>query len=313
MTDGKKKVVLVGTGMVGMSFAYMAIAQGICNELVLIDIDKERAYGEALDLQHAVPFFHVNTKVSDGDYADCADADIVVIPAGFPQHPGESRLDLVAKNAKVIRSIVDPLMASGFQGIILVASNPVDVMTYVAWKQSGLPTNRVFGSGTLLDSGRLRYALGTRLGVAPTSIHSYIIGEHGDSSVPAYSVANIAGKRLSRFIEEQKISKEDLRNDYMYARDAAQAIIKRKRATYYGIGAALAKLVRAVLRNERVVMPVGAYLDGEYGQKDIYIGVPAVIGKRGVEDIIELELAEEEKKSFEQSATVLRETIKTVF
>jgi len=312
METGHIKVALIGAGMVGMSFAYTAIAQGVCTELVILDIDEEMAHGEALDLQHAVPFFSKNTTVYAGDYRNCTDVDVAVITAGKSQLPGESRLDLVQKNAEVMRSIITSLMASGFSGIIVVATNPVDVMSYIAMKASNLGPQKVFGSGTSLDSGRLRYALAEKLQVAPTSVHTYIIGEHGDSSLPTYSSSTIGGKPLLDFVEEGIISEEDLENAYTYVRDAAQEIIKRKKATYYGIGAALAKIVQAVVRDEKIVLPIGTYLDGEYGERDIYIGVPAVLGKDGVERIIEIPLSADEKERFSASCNILRSVMQTV-
>lgn len=308
----RQKVALIGTGMVGMSFAYAAISQGIFTELVLIDVDKERAQGEAHDLLHAVPFFHTNVTIYAGDYSDCVDADVVVIPAGAPQLPGETRLDLVAKNSAIMESIISQLMESGFDGIILVASNPVDIMTYVALKKSKLPPQRVFGSGTVLDSGRLRHALGQKLGVAAKSIHAYIIGEHGDSSLATFSAANVGGQLLTSYIEEKKLTQKDLDDAYTYARDAAYAIIKKKRATYYGIGAALAMIVRAILHNERVVLPISVYLEGQYGQKDICTGVPSVVGRNGVEGIIEIHLSPKEKEEFDASCAIIRQVISTL-
>jgi L-lactate dehydrogenase len=297
----RHKIALIGTGMVGMSFAYAATIQGLCKELVLIDIDSERAKGEAYDLQHAIPFLNVATRIYSGGYELCQDADIAIIPAGAPQLPGETRLELVEKNAKIMRSIIKPLIASGFDGIIIVASNPVDIMTYVAMKESGLPTHRVFGSGTYLDSGRLRHNLAELFKVSPNSIHSYIIGEHGDSSLPTFSAANVAGKPLFELAEEKKIPKEDLEHAYSFARDAAYEIIRRKKATYYGIGAALARIVKSIMSDECNVIPLSAYLTGQYGQKDLYIGVPAVATRNGIREIIEVPLSEEEKLKFDHS------------
>jgi len=308
----RTKVVLIGAGMVGMSFAYTVIAQGICSELLILDIDEEMAYGEALDLQHAIPFFSKNTSVSSGDYSDCKDADIAVIAAGKSQLPGESRLDLVQKNAEVMRSVVTSLTASGFSGIIVVATNPVDVMSYIAMKASNLGPQKVFGSGTSLDSGRLRHALAERLQVAPSSVHTYIIGEHGDSSLPTYSCSSVGGKPLLDYVKEGILTEQDLEESYTYVRDAAQEIIKRKKATYYGIGAALAKIVQAIVRDEKIIMPIGTYLDGEYGEHDIYTGVPAIIGKDGVEGVIEIPLCSKEKERFAASCDILRSVMQSV-
>lgn len=312
METSRTKVALIGAGMVGMSFAFTAIAQGLCTELVLLDINEKMAQGEALDLQHAVPFFSKNTTVYAGNYSDCKDADVAVITAGKSQLPGESRLDLVQKNAEVMRSVITSLMASGFSGIIVVATNPVDVMSYIAMKASNLGPQKVLGSGTSLDSGRLRHVLAEKLQVAPTSVHTYIIGEHGDSSLPTYSSSTVGGKPLLDLVEEGNLSKEDLEQSYIYVRDAAQEIIKRKKATYYGIGAALAKIVQAIVRDEKTVLPIGTYLDGEYGEKDIYIGVPAVLGKDGVERVFEIPLSPEEKERFSASCDILRSIMQSV-
>lgn len=308
-----KKIALIGTGMVGMSFAYASTIMSLYHELVLIDIDKERTIGEELDLQHTIPFLHSSPKIYAGTYSDCADADITVISAGATQRPGETRIDLVQKNTTIMCSVIKDLMASGFHGIILVASNPVDIMTYIAMKESGLPTHQVFGSGTVLDSGRLRHILGEKLNVSPRSIHSYIIGEHGDSSIPAFSAATIAGKPLSKYIEEHRISQEDLSSAYVYVRDAAYSIIQKKKATYYGIGCALSRIVDAIFHDERSVFTIGAYLDGQYGQQDVYIGVPAVIGRKGVSEIIEIPLSEEEKIKFDNSCSLLKEVTRSAY
>ncbi|GAE25622.1 L-lactate dehydrogenase [Halalkalibacter wakoensis JCM 9140] len=277
--NGKvNRVVLIGTGAVGCSYAYSLINQGVTEELVLIDVNELRSEGEAMDLNHGLPFAPTAMKVWNGTYADCEQADLIVITAGLAQKPGETRLDLVAKNTKVFKQIVGNIMKSGFDGIFLVATNPVDLMTYVTWKESGLPKERVIGSGTTLDSARLRYMLGDYFEIDPRNIHAYIIGEHGDTELPVWSHATIGIDKLQTFIEKNKNYKTEALNEiFENVRDAAYHIIDRKGATYYGIGMSLVRITKAILQNENSILPISAYLNGEYGHSDIYIGVPALL------------------------------------
>lgn len=306
----KKKVVLVGTGMVGMSFAYSALNQNVCDELVLVDIDKKRAEGEAMDLNHGVAFSGGSMKIYAGEYGDCGDADIVVICAGVNQKPGESRLALLKRNAAVFQSIIEPVVQSGFGGIFLVATNPVDIMTRVTYELSGFNSNRVFGSGTTLDSARLRYLLGEYFSVDPRNMHAYVIGEHGDSEFVPWSQAMLATKSVIDICEQSqgRFKPEEMEHIGFEVRDAAQRIIEAKNATYYGIGMALVRIVRAVLFDENSVLTVSARLWGEYGQKDVYVGVPCIVNHNGVDRLLELNLSPEEQEKFDASCTVLRES-----
>ncbi len=296
------KVVLIGTGAVGSSYAYALMNQGICDELVLVDLNQEKARGDVMDLDHGIVYAPSSVQIRFGNYQDCHDAALVVICAGAAQKPGETRLDLVTKNVKIFDSIVTSVMDSGFNGIFLVATNPVDILAYATRKFSGLPKERVIGSGTILDSARFRYLLGEEFETAPTSVHGYIIGEHGDSQLPVWSSTNISGTPIA-----PKLTEERKREISIQVRDAAYKIIESKGATFYGIAMGLAKITRAILKNENVVLPVGAMLDGEFGHEDVYIGVPAVINRTGVKKIVELSLDEKEQGQFAQSVKTLKD------
>ena len=310
MNTDSRKVVLIGTGMVGMSFAYALVNQGgACNELVLIDVNKVRAQGEAMDLNHGLAFAKANMKIYAGEYKDCRDADIVVIAAGVAQKDGETRLDLLQRNVEVFRSIVGPVVRSGFDGIFLVATNPVDIMTRVTYELSRFGASRVIGTGTSLDTARLRYLLGDYFTVDPKNIHAYVIGEHGDSEFVPFSQVMFATKPVSAILEDERNSYciEDMERIEEQVRTAAYKIIEAKRATYYGIGMAIARIVNAILGDENSVLTVSAKMCGEYGQRDVFIGVPCIIGRNGVKDIVELTLTDDEKKKFDSSAAVLKE------
>ncbi len=308
--NNSKKVVLIGAGMVGMSFAYSALNQGLCDELVIIDINKQKAVGEAMDLNHGLSFSHSSMKISEGDYADCKDAYIAVICAGVNQQPGEDRLSLLGRNAEVFKTIIDPLMVSGFGGIILVATNPVDIMTRVTLELSKLPPQRVFGTGTTLDTARLRYLLGKYFRVDPRNIHAYVMGEHGDSEFTPWSQALIATKPIEKVIETNpdRFNWVDLQKISSEVRDAAQMIIKAKGATYYGIGIAISRIVRAILRDEQSVLTVCSLLNGAYGREGVYVGSPCIVGRKGVERTVELSLTEEEMRKLHVSCDLLSES-----
>ncbi len=310
MNLNKRKVVLVGTGMVGMSFAYSALNRAVCDELVLVDIDRKRAEGEAMDLNHGLAFAGSSMKIYAGDHGDCADADMVVLCAGVSQKPGESRLDLLKRNAAVFQSVVEPIIRSGFGGIFLVATNPVDIMSRVTYELSGFNSNRVLGTGTTLDTARLRYLLGDYFSVDPRNVHAYVIGEHGDSEFVPWSQAMVATKSVKDICQQSdgKFCLEEMQRISVEVRDAAQKIIEAKRATYYGIGMALVRIVRAVLSNENSVLTVSARLRGEYGERDIYAGIPCIVNQGGVDRVLELKLSEEEQEKFHQSCGILRES-----
>ncbi|MFP3122715.1 L-lactate dehydrogenase [Ectobacillus funiculus] len=310
MNQKINRVVLIGTGAVGCSYAYSMINQGITEELVLIDVNEAKSEGEVMDLNHGIPFAPKPTKVWNGTYQDCQQADLVVITAGLAQKPGETRLDLVVKNTNIFKQIVRNVMESGFNGIFLVATNPVDILTYVTWQESGLPKERVIGSGTTLDSARLRFMLGDYFNVDPRSVHALIIGEHGDTELPVWSHSTIGIEPLDDFLKRKgEFTKEHMENIFVNVRDAAYHIIERKGATYYGIGMSLVRITKAILSNENSVLPVSVFLNGEYGHSDVYIGAPAIINREGVREVIEVQLNEIEKEQFTHSVKVLKETM----
>ena len=303
----KRKIVLVGTGFVGMSMAYSFLSTGGIDELVLLDVAKEKAVGEAMDLQHGLPYARGKMEIYAGDYADCRDASIVVITAGAAQKPEETRLDLTAKNAKIMKSVVESIMASGFDGILIIASNPVDGTTYLAQKVSGLPKERVIGSGTILDTARLRYMMSEYLDVSSSNMHAYIMGEHGDSSFVPWTHAYVGSKSLLELLDEKGKPLSDLHDIYTNVQQAAYEIINRKKATFYGIGLSLNRLVHAVLDDENAILTVSAYQEGEYQQKGLYIGVPAVVNREGIREVIRLKLNEVDQAKFDSSCRTLKE------
>lgn len=304
------KVALIGTGFVGSSYAFALLNQGIAHELVMIDLNKEKADGDARDLNHGLAFASP-MKIFAGDYSDCKDADLVVITAGANQQPGETRLDLVEKNIKIFKNIVDSVMNSGFNGIFLVATNPVDILTYATWNFSGLPKERVIGSGTILDTARLRYLVGEHFDIDTRNIHAYIMGEHGDTEFPVWSHTTVGASHLSEVIDlHQDDVQKQLDDIFVNVRDAAYHIIERKGATYYGIAMGLARITKAIFNNENSILTVSAFLDGEYDQEDIYIGVPAIINGEGIRKVVELPLNDNERTQFAHSAETLKNVMK---
>lgn len=304
-----RKVVLVGTGAVGTAYAYSLVNQGFITELVLVDMNEAKAEGEAMDLVHGIAFAESNMVVRSGSYADCKDADIVCITAGANQKPGETRLELVGRNAAIARAITDEVVKSGFNGIFLVASNPVDIFTHVVQKQSGFPAHKVIGSGTTLDTARFKVLLGQYLEVDPRNVHAVIVGEHGDSELPVFSQASIGTENLSKVLERRNnpSDKENLQQIFENVRNAAYEIINRKGVTNFGIGMSLARITKAIFNNENSILPVSCLLNGEYGQNDIYMSVPAVVNREGIKEVIDLDLNAEEKALFEKSAKALSE------
>lgn len=309
MSKNHQKVVLVGDGAVGSSYAFAMAQQGIAEEFAIVDIIKKRTEGDALDLEDATAFT-APKSIYSADYDTCKDADLVVITAGAPQKPGETRLQLVDKNLKIIKSVVEPIVKSGFDGVFLVAANPVDILTYAVQKFSGFPKNKVVGSGTSLDSARLRVALAKKFHVDPRDVSANIMAEHGDSEFAAFSSATIGGKPLLDMAKEQGVSEDDLLKIEDDVRNKAYEIINRKGATFYGVATALMRISRAILRDENSVLPVGAPLNGEYGLKDIYVGTPAVVNASGIERVIEVPLNDREKKAMTDSAAALAEVAK---
>ena len=306
------RVGIVGTGLVGSTIAYTLLVRGPHCELVLVDVNRAKAEGDAMDLNHGIPLA-APMPIRAGEYGELRDADVVVIAAGVAQRPGETRLALLRRNAQVIRDVVERVIAVAPGAVLLVVTNPVDVLSYIAYRHSGLPAARVVGSGTLLDTLRLRYLLGQRFGVDPRSVHAYIIGEHGDSEIAVWSLANIAGVRLSELggARDGTLSR-DLEAVLEQVRTAAYAIIERKGATYYAVALAVARILESILYDQRSVLTVSTLVNGPYGIDDVYLGLPCVVGRRGVERIIELPLAPEELAALRRSADILRQAAREV-
>ncbi|WP_077615867.1 L-lactate dehydrogenase [Caenibacillus caldisaponilyticus] len=311
-TEKKTRIVLIGTGAVGSSYAFALLNNNLADELVLIDVNEKKAEGDAIDLNHGLPF-SAPMKIWKGDYADCRDADLVVITAGSNQAPGETRLDLLQKNIGIFKTIVSNVMENGFNGIFVIATNPVDVLTYATWKFSGLPHDRVIGSGTILDTARFRFLLGQHFNVDPRNVHAYIIGEHGDTELAVWSKADIGGRPvLDLFKKEGGDHAAKMDQIFTDVRDAAYQIINLKGATYYGIAMGLVRLTRAILRNENSILTVSTLANGSYGLDDVCIGLPAVVNRQGIREIIELDLDEKEKALLAKSADVLKNSLKNV-
>lgn len=300
----KNKVVIIGCGNVGMSYAYALLNQRTyVNELVLIDLNYERIIGEAMDLNHCLAFAPSQLTVKAGDYSDCKDADIVVIAAGANQNPGETRMDLINKNSKIFKTIVSSIMKSGFDGIFLVATNPLDVMTYLTQKYSGLPYNRVIGSGTCLDTSRLRFLVGEKLNISPKNIHGYVIGEHGDSEFVPWSNVSVGLQNIKSFLDIKSLNEiEDS------VRNAAYEIIDKKGATYYGIGMCLVYITNAILGNENAIITVSNY----DSLNDVYIGLPAIINRTGVSKKIHVDLSENETIKLQESIKIIKGAINKI-
>lgn len=304
------KVGVVGTGMVGTSFAYALMQRSLANELVLIDIDHARAEGEAMDLNHGLPFVRP-MRIYAGTYADLTGADLIVIAAGANQRPGETRLDLLGRNAAIFREIIPAILAANDDGIIVVATNPVDILTTIGAQIAGPAANRVIGSGTILDTARFRYLLGQHYGVDPRSVHAYIVGEHGDSELALWSLANIAGVRLVDFVGANGQGYDQAALDAILeqTRNAAYEIIKRKRATYYAIGLGLLSIAEAVLRDQHTVMTISSLMTGQYGVTGIAISLPTIVGRDGAEEVLNLPLSDQEVALFQRSAAILKENL----
>jgi len=304
------KVGLIGTGMVGASFAYSLMQRGVANELVLIDADAARAEGEMMDLNHGLPFVRP-MRIIAGGYADLADAEVIVICAGVGQRPGQSRLDLLRTNAGIFRDILPKVDAINKSAIIIVATNPVDLLTQISAQILGLEPYRVMGSGTALDTARLRYMLGVHYGVDSRSVHAYVVGEHGDSELALWSLSNIAGVRLADFVgaNGQGYDQAALDRIFDQTRNAAYEIIQRKKATYYAIGLGLLSIVESILRDQHTVMTVSSPLFGQYGVNGISISMPAIVGRSGVEKVLNLPLSDAELAAFQSSARTLKDRL----
>lgn len=309
----KRKIVLIGTGMVGMSYAYALLNQNLCDELALIDINKKRAEGEAMDLNHGVAFSGGNMEIYAGEYTDCCNADLVVLTAGLPQKEGQNRLDLLKENRKIFERILQSVLENGFHGIFLVATNPVDIMTRIVYEISDFPPEKVIGTGTALDTARLRYLLGEKFMIDPRNMHAYVMGEHGDSEFVPWSQAMMTTKPIFDLCgETEGCHFQELLELEEEVRMAAYKIIEAKKATYYGIGMAMARITKAIFGNEYSVLTVSAHLQGEYGENGIYIGIPCVVNRMGIQRIVELPLGSEEKQRLHSSCETLENTYREI-
>lgn len=304
------KVVIIGAGSVGASIAFAMSINQLCGDLVLIDVNHSKALGEAMDINHGLPFLG-QMQVRAGDYSDCKDCDVIIITAGIPRKPGESRLDLARKNVDLGRQITANMMKYYTTGVILVVSNPVDVMTYMISKWTKLPAGRVIGSGTVLDSARFRYLLSQKMKVDIRNVHGYIIAEHGDSQIPAWSATNIAGLSVEHYCRTAGISftEQDKAEIALQVKSAGAEIIKNKGATFYGIAIAINTIVESILKSTSTIRTVGCVVNGPYGLNDVVINVPCVLGSEGIERVLELDLTPEEKSMLQESACQVRQII----
>ena len=311
MKVNSRKVAVIGCGFVGSSSAFALMQSGLFSEMVLIDADTKRAEGEAMDISHGISFARP-MQIYAGNYDDITDAAIIVITAGANQKPGETRLDLIKKNAAIMKSIVGEIKKRDFGGILLIVSNPVDILTLIALKESGYPSNRVIGSGTVLDTGRFKYLLGEHLDVDSRSVHAFIIGEHGDSELAAWSNARIGGLKVNDFCELRGHfnHEQSMKKIFENVRNSAYEIIERKHATYYGIAMAVKRICEAIVRNEKSILPVSSLMTGEYGLNDVVLSIPAVVDETGVQKVIPIELNDEELTKLKDSANILKDIAK---
>lgn len=311
MKVNSRKVAVIGCGFVGSSSAFALMQSGLFSEMVLIDADTKRAEGEAMDISHGISFARP-MQIYAGNYDDITDAAIIVITAGANQKPDETRLDLIKKNAAIMKSIVGEIKKRDFGGILLIVSNPVDILTLIALKESGYPSNMVIGSGTVLDTGRFKYLLGEHLDVDSRSVHAFIIGEHGDSELAAWSNARIGGLKVNDFCELRGHfnHEQSMKKIFENVRNSAYEIIERKHATYYGIAMAVKRICEAIVRNEKSILPVSSLMTGEYGLNDVVLSIPAVVDETGVQKVIPIELNDEELTKLKDSANILKDIAK---
>lgn len=306
------KVAIVGTGLVGSSTAFSLVTQGICDEVLMIDINNERALGEAMDLNHSIEYLNRNTKVRAASYDECGDVDVIVITAGAPPKPGQTRLDTLDLSAKIVETIVNPIMKSGFKGYFIIVSNPADIIAYHVYKLSGLPKSHVLSTGTSVDTARLKNFIGGLVDVDPRCVQGYSMGEHGDSQMVPWSHVTVGGKSFLKVLEDNKDRFPNVDLDKL-VQDTAQAgweVYKRKGTTYYAIASATVGIIKAILYNENKIIPVSTLLEGEYGVSDVFAGVPVILNSEGVKEIVEIHMSEEEKNKFKNSINVIKEYIK---
>ena len=310
MSINYRKAAVIGCGFVGASIAFRFLQQGLFSHLVLVDANREKAEGEAMDLSDGLPY-GAAMEITAGGYDDIADCGLVVITAGVNQKPGETRLQLIERNAAIMKSIIGEITARPFEGILLIVSNPVDVLTHVARELSGYPRERVIGSGTVLDTGRLKQLLGVELGVDSRNVHAFIVGEHGDSELPVWSGANVSGLDLDDFcrLRGKALSQGDKERLYREIRDSANEIIKRKGATYYGIAMAVGRIAACIVRDEHAILPISVALEGEYGLDHLALSIPSIVGKNGLEKVLEIPLDQAERAALNSSAQQLKEVI----
>lgn len=308
-----RKAVMIGCGYVGSAAVFSLMQSGLFSEIAMIDADMEKAEGEAMDISHGIPFAK-HMKVYAGDYRDVKDAGIVIITAGANQKPNETRLDLVNKNVAIFKQIIPQIMENEFDGIMLVVANPVDILTHVAQKLSGLPENRVIGAGTVLDTARLKYNLGEHLGVDSRSVHAFIIGEHGDSEIAAWSSANVSGISLSDVCEMRGHYQHDENTKEIAekVKNSAYDIIQRKKATYFGVAMAVKRICEVIVRDEKSILPVSTVMHGEHGIEDVVLSMPCIVGREGIETKVPISLNDEEVEKLRQSATLLKSIIKGI-
>jgi L-lactate dehydrogenase len=306
-TASKPKVAIIGAGFVGSTFGYSLLIHGFVSQIVIVDVDRERAEGEVMDLNHGMAFAHP-MKISVGDYADCADADIVVITVDLGRKIEKSRLELAEGNFRILQQIIPRVLEHNRDCIFLVATNPVDVMTYAVLKLSGFPKNRVIGSGTTLDTARLRYLLGEHLQIDPRNVHAYIIGEHGDSEVPVWSLASVAGVRLKDYCPMCRVqySLKHFNDLFLKVRNAGYEIIQKKGHTNYAVALGLARVVESIIRDENAVLTVSCLQENYHGVSDVCVSVPAVLNRSGIKSVVELPLDQKEMEDFRKSATVVK-------
>ncbi len=316
MKTSKPKVSIIGAGNVGSTYAFALTMRGLAREIVIVDLNKKKAEGECMDINHGLSLAYP-AEIRAGGYPECADSDLVVITAGAKQKPGQSRVDLVQANTEIFKKIIPEVTKYAQDAVVLVVTNPVDILTYVTLKISGLPKNRVFGSGTVLDTSRFRYLISEHCEVDPRNVHAYIIGEHGDSELPVWSNADIGGMHIEKYCPlcrnfDHCRREEKLDEIFQNVKDAAYKIIDAKGATYYAIALALVRITEAILRDENSILPISTLISGYYGIDDVCLGIPSIVNKTGVEHFLKLELSESEQKAFVHSAETLKKIIKQI-
>lgn len=303
----KSKIAVIGCGLVGSSTAFSLVTQGVCDEILMIDINEERALGEVLDLRDSIKYLDRNVKVKTASYADCGDVDIIIITAGEPPKAGQTRLDTLESSCKIVKSIIDPVMKSGFDGIFIVVSNPVDMVTHYVYERSGLPKNQVIGTGTALDTSRLQNYIAEMVNVDPRSVYAYSMGEHGDSQMVPWSTVTIAGKPFYDVIQDNKELVGEVNLDEIVQKTIKEGweIYNKKGTTYYGIASACVGIIKAILYDENRIIPVSTLLEGEYGQNGVFAGVPVILNRKGAADVLEIHMTEEELKKFQRSVALI--------